>query len=76
MEETEVPLRAPNAIQGQLQAALGSYAPPPSGAGAASAINAMKANLDLTSEPNPPRRGSNPARRPGSDRGYWRYGLG
>jgi RND family efflux transporter MFP subunit len=45
--------------ESQLQAALGSYAPPPSGAGAASAINAMKATLELTSQPNPPRKGSN-----------------
>ena len=45
--------------ESQLQAALGSYAPPPSGAGAASAINAVKATLDLTSQPNPPRKGSN-----------------
>ena len=45
--------------ESQLQAALGSYAPPPAGAGAASAINAVKANIDLTSQPNPPRKGSN-----------------
>ena len=45
--------------ESQLQAALGSFTPPPSGAGAASAINAGKANLDLTSQPSPPRKGSN-----------------
>jgi RND family efflux transporter MFP subunit len=45
--------------ESQLQAALGSYAPPPSGAGAASAINAVKANIELTSQPSPPRKGGN-----------------
>jgi Cu(I)/Ag(I) efflux system membrane fusion protein/cobalt-zinc-cadmium efflux system membrane fusion protein len=45
--------------ESQLQAALGSFTPPPSGAGAASAINAVKATLDLTSQPSPPRKGNN-----------------
>jgi RND family efflux transporter MFP subunit len=45
--------------ESQLQAALGSFAPPPPGAGAASAINAPQTNLDLTTEPSPPRKGSN-----------------
>jgi len=45
--------------ESQLQAALGAFTPPPPGAGAASAMNAVKANLDLTSQPDPPRRGSN-----------------
>src|SRR5712672_2311806 len=45
--------------ESQLQAALGSFVPPPPGAGAASAINAPQANADLTSEPNPPNKGSN-----------------
>jgi Cu(I)/Ag(I) efflux system membrane fusion protein/cobalt-zinc-cadmium efflux system membrane fusion protein len=45
--------------ESQLQAALGSFAPPPSGAGAASAMNAVKASLALTSQPDPPRKGSN-----------------
>src|SRR5665213_2325244 len=45
--------------ESQLQAALGSFTPPPSGAGAASAINAPKATVELTSVPNPPRKGSN-----------------
>jgi len=45
--------------ESQLEAALGSYAPPPAGAGAASAMNAVKANLELTSQPDPPRKGSN-----------------
>lgn len=45
--------------ESQLQAALGSYAPPPAGAGAAMAMNAAKANIALTSQPDPPRKGSN-----------------
>jgi hypothetical protein len=45
--------------ESQLQAALGSFVPPPPGAGAASAMNAPQANADLTSDPNPPRKGSN-----------------
>jgi len=45
--------------ESQLQAALGSFAPPPPGAGEASTMNAPKANVELTSEPNPPRRGDN-----------------
>jgi RND family efflux transporter MFP subunit len=45
--------------ESQLQAALGSFVPPPPGAGAASAMNAPQANAELTSEPNPPNKGSN-----------------
>ncbi len=45
--------------ESQLQAALGSFVPPPPGAGAASAMNAPQANVELTSEPNPPNKGSN-----------------
>jgi Cu(I)/Ag(I) efflux system membrane fusion protein/cobalt-zinc-cadmium efflux system membrane fusion protein len=45
--------------ESQLQAALGSFVPPPPGAGAASAMNAPQGNADLTSEPNPPNKGSN-----------------
>lgn len=45
--------------ESQLQAALGSFAPPPPGAGAASAINAPQANVGLTSDPTPPHKGSN-----------------
>jgi RND family efflux transporter MFP subunit len=45
--------------ESQLQAALGTFTPPPAGAGAASAINAVKANIELTSQPDPPRKGSN-----------------
>ena len=45
--------------ESQLQAALGSFVPPPPGAGAASAMNAPRASVELTSEPSPPRKGSN-----------------
>lgn len=45
--------------ESQLQASLGSYTPPPPGAGNASAMNAPKANADMTSQPEPPRKGSN-----------------
>jgi Cu(I)/Ag(I) efflux system membrane fusion protein/cobalt-zinc-cadmium efflux system membrane fusion protein len=45
--------------ESQLQAALGSFVPPPPGAGAASVMNATQANADLSSDPNPPRKGSN-----------------
>lgn len=45
--------------ESQLQAALGSFAPPPPGAGAASAINAPQGNVELTTDPNPPHKGSN-----------------
>jgi RND family efflux transporter MFP subunit len=45
--------------ESQLQAALGSFVPPPPGAGAASAMNAPQANTELTSDPNPPSKGSN-----------------
>ena len=45
--------------ESQLQAALGSFVPPPPGAGAASSINAPQANVDLTTDPDPPHKGSN-----------------
>jgi RND family efflux transporter MFP subunit len=45
--------------ESQLQAALGSFVPPPPGAGAASAMNAPQASAELTSEPSPPHKGSN-----------------
>ncbi len=45
--------------ESQLQASLGSYAPPPPGAGNAPSINAAKASADMTSQPDPPRKGSN-----------------
>ena len=45
--------------ESQLQAALGSFTPPPPGAGAASATIAPQMTIDLTTDPNPPRKGSN-----------------
>jgi Cu(I)/Ag(I) efflux system membrane fusion protein/cobalt-zinc-cadmium efflux system membrane fusion protein len=45
--------------ESQLQAALGSFVPPPPGAGAASAQNAAPANAELTSQPNLPNKGKN-----------------
>jgi hypothetical protein len=45
--------------ESQLQAALGSFVPPPPGAGAASAMNAPQANIELSSDPTPPRKGGN-----------------
>ena len=44
--------------ESQLQAALGSFAPPPPGAGEASAMNAPK-RMSNSLGPNPPRKGSN-----------------
>lgn len=45
--------------ESQLQAALGSFVPPPPGAGGASVMNAPETNVDLTSDPNPAHKGSN-----------------
>jgi Cu(I)/Ag(I) efflux system membrane fusion protein/cobalt-zinc-cadmium efflux system membrane fusion protein len=45
--------------ESQLQAAAGSYVPPLPGAGGAAAMNAVAVNVSLTSEPTPPRKGSN-----------------
>jgi RND family efflux transporter MFP subunit len=45
--------------ESQLQAALGSFVPPPPGAGAAGAMNAQQAKADLATEPDPPHKGSN-----------------
>jgi Cu(I)/Ag(I) efflux system membrane fusion protein/cobalt-zinc-cadmium efflux system membrane fusion protein len=45
--------------ESQLQAALGSFVPPPPGAGAASAMNAPQGNVELTSDPSPPQKGNN-----------------
>jgi RND family efflux transporter MFP subunit len=45
--------------ESQLQAALGSFVPPPPGAGAASVMNAPQATIELSSDPTPPHRGSN-----------------
>jgi len=50
--------------EAQLQAAIGSFAPPPPGAGAAAAMNAPgpQIAIDLSTDPSPPRRGANTAR--------------
>ena len=49
--------------ESQLQAAAGSFAPPPPGAGSnapqPNASTAAKANIDFTTDPNPPQRGNN-----------------
>jgi Cu(I)/Ag(I) efflux system membrane fusion protein/cobalt-zinc-cadmium efflux system membrane fusion protein len=49
--------------EAQLQAAAGAFVPPPPGAGAAAAMNrpegTPQANADLTTDPTPPRKGSN-----------------
>lgn len=49
--------------EAQLQAAAGAFVPPPPGAGAAAAMNrpeaAASANIELITEPSPPRKGSN-----------------
>jgi Cu(I)/Ag(I) efflux system membrane fusion protein/cobalt-zinc-cadmium efflux system membrane fusion protein len=48
--------------ESQLQAALGSFTPPPPGAGSAGAMNAPLANIEVTTEPTPPRKGDNTVR--------------
>jgi Cu(I)/Ag(I) efflux system membrane fusion protein/cobalt-zinc-cadmium efflux system membrane fusion protein len=49
--------------ESQLQAAIGSFVPPPPGAGAAAAMNApasqAAAQVELTTDPSPPRKGTN-----------------
>jgi RND family efflux transporter MFP subunit len=49
--------------EAQLQAAAGAFVPPPPGAGAAAAMNAPEsapqANVELTTNPSPPQKGSN-----------------
>ena len=47
--------------ESQLQAALGSFMPPPPGAGAAAAMNApaAQASIEFTTGPSPPRNGNN-----------------
>jgi len=50
--------------EAQLQAAMESFAPPSSGAGAAAAMNvaAPQIGIDLRTEPDPPRKGANTVR--------------
>jgi Cu(I)/Ag(I) efflux system membrane fusion protein/cobalt-zinc-cadmium efflux system membrane fusion protein len=45
--------------ESQLQAALGSFVPPPPGAGSAGAMNAPQASVEFTTDPTPPRKGGN-----------------
>ncbi len=48
--------------ESQLQAAAGSFVPPPPGAGEAAAVNTpavTNAKLELTSDPSPPHKGNN-----------------
>ena len=49
--------------ESQLQAAAGAFIPPPPGAGAAAAMNrpegTPQAEVELTTDPSPPRKGSN-----------------
>src|SRR5438093_2993408 len=51
--------------EAQLQAAAGAFVPPPPGAGQAASMNApteQQANVELTSDPDPPHKGSNTVR--------------
>jgi membrane fusion protein, copper/silver efflux system len=51
--------------EAQLQAAVGAFVPPPPGAGQAASMNApaqQQANVELTTDPNPPHKGSNTVR--------------
>jgi Cu(I)/Ag(I) efflux system membrane fusion protein/cobalt-zinc-cadmium efflux system membrane fusion protein len=48
--------------ESQLQAAMGSFAPPPPDAGAASAGNAPQVSMDYSSSPSTPRLGANTLR--------------
>ncbi len=45
--------------ESQLQAAAGSYSPPPPGAGTEMASNSQQASAELTTDPNPARKGKN-----------------
>ena len=50
--------------EAQLQPAIGSFAPPPAGAGAAAATNpaTQQIGIDLTTDPTPPHKGTNTVR--------------
>ena len=51
--------------EAQLQAAAGAYVPPPPGAGQAASMNTpaqQQATVELTTEPDPPRKGNNVVR--------------
>ncbi|HXM63615.1 MAG TPA: efflux RND transporter periplasmic adaptor subunit [Terriglobales bacterium] len=51
--------------EAQLQSAAGAFIPPPPGAGQAASMNApaqLQANVELTTDPDPPHKGSNTVR--------------
>jgi Cu(I)/Ag(I) efflux system membrane fusion protein/cobalt-zinc-cadmium efflux system membrane fusion protein len=48
--------------ESQLQAALGTFAPPPPGATAAAQVGTPGGNVELSTDPTPPRKGSNSLR--------------
>lgn len=50
--------------ESQLQAAIGSFTPPPPGAGAEAAMNgpAERVSIDFSTDPSPPNKGSNAVR--------------
>src|ERR1700676_1413479 len=51
--------------EAQLQAAAGAFVPPPPGAGQAASMNAppqQQANVEVTTDPDPPHKGSNTVR--------------
>jgi RND family efflux transporter MFP subunit len=51
--------------EAQLQAAAGAFVPPPPGAGQAASMNSpaqLQANVELTTDPNPPHKGHNTVR--------------
>jgi RND family efflux transporter MFP subunit len=51
--------------EAQLQAAAGAFVPPPPGAGQAASMNApaqQQANVELTTDPDPPHKGNNTVR--------------
>lgn len=51
--------------EAQLQAAAGTFAPPPPGAGAAASVNrptSAQATIDVTTDPSPPHKGHNTVR--------------
>jgi Cu(I)/Ag(I) efflux system membrane fusion protein/cobalt-zinc-cadmium efflux system membrane fusion protein len=50
--------------EAQLQAAIGSFAPPPTGVGAAATMNGpnQQITIDLSSDPAPPHKGANTLR--------------
>jgi len=48
--------------ESQLQAALGTFTPPPAAAGDAAVMSTSQAKVELTTEPTPPHQGSNAVR--------------